>query len=275
MVESLWIHYFLFFLGSLRASFRLMALKKLLMTVCAVAALSGVAADDAAARETLRVGTEPTFAPFEFMDTESREFVGYDIDLIRAIADKAGYDIKVVNMGFDALIPALSTGVVDVVAAGLTITEERAKRVDFTEPYYTAGLSILVRKQDAEKYKDFNSLANQTIAVQIGTTGADKAKDIPGAKVTNFNATSEAFMALSMGSAEAVVHDRPVLAYFMKTQPRVAQTLQLQPVIEDAQQYGFAVRKNNKDLLDKLQKGFEAVRQSGEDKKIYDKWFAQ
>ena len=110
---------------------------------------------------------------------------------------------------------------------------------------------------------------------RIGTTGADKAKDIPGAKVTNYNATSEAFMALTSRNAEAVVHDRPVLAYFMKTQPRMSQSLQLQPAIEDAQQYGFAVKKGNKELLDKLNKGLEAVRQAGEDKQIYSKWFAQ
>ena len=168
-----------------------MVFKKLLLSVCVVATLSVAAADDALARDKLRVGTEPTFAPFEFMDTQTREFVGYDIDLIRAVADKAGYDIEVVNMGFDALIPALGMGVVDVVAAGVTITEERSKRVDFTAPYYTAGLSMLVRKEDAAKYPDFKSLENQAIAVQIGTTGADKAKDIPGAKVTNYNATSE------------------------------------------------------------------------------------
>lgn len=138
-----------------------MVLKKMIMSVCAVAALSVASADDASARDTLRVGTEPTFAPFEFMDTQTREFVGYDIDLIRAIADKAGYDIKVINMGFDALIPALGMGVVDVVAAGVTITEERAKRVDFTKPYYTAGLSMLVRKEDAAKYPDFKALQNQ------------------------------------------------------------------------------------------------------------------
>ena len=231
-----------------------MVLKKMIMSVCAVAALSVASANDASARDTLRVGTEPTFAPFEFMDTQTREFVGYDIDLIRAIADKAGYDIKVVNMGFDALIPALGMGVVDVVAAGVTITEERAKRVDFTKPYYTAGLSMLVRKEDAAKYPDFKALQNQAI---------------------NYNATSEAFMALTSGNASAVVHDRPVLAYFMKTQPRMSQSLQLQPAIEDAQQYGFAVKKGNKELLDKLNKGLEAVRQAGEDKKIYSKWFAQ
>ena len=167
-----------------------MVFKKLLLSVCAVATLSVAAADDALARDKLRVGTEPTFAPFEFMDTQTREFVGYDIDLIRAVADKAGYDIEVVNMGFDALIPALGMGVVDVVAAGVTITEERSKRVDFTAPYYTAGLSMLVRKEDAAKYPDFKSLENQAIAVQIGTSRACLLHEDPAAYVSVSAATA-------------------------------------------------------------------------------------
>ena len=82
----------------------------------AIAAFAG----NAMARDTLRVGTEPTFAPFEFLDTKTQEFSGFDIDLIKAVADKAGYDVKVMNMGFDALIPALSAGTIDVIA-GLVI----------------------------------------------------------------------------------------------------------------------------------------------------------
>lgn len=249
-----------------------MFLKKILITCCAAAGLLSGAAD---ARDILRVGTEPTFAPFEFMDTKTREFVGYDIDLIRAVADKAGYDIEVVNMGFDALIPGLAAGSVDVVAAGVSITPERAARVEFTKPYYTAGLSMIVRKKDAAKYPDFKSLAGQAIGAQIGTTGAEKAKTIPGASVQTFNATSEAFMALQVGHVAAVIHDRPVLAYFMKMQPRAARSLQLQNVLEDSQQYGFAVKKGNTELLEKLNKGLDAVRAEGIDKKIHEKWFAQ
>ena len=249
-----------------------MLLKKILIACCAAAGLAATAAD---ARDTLRVGTEPTFAPFEFMDTKTREFVGYDIDLIRAIADKAGYDIEVVNMGVDALIPGLAAGSIDVVAAGVSITPERAARVEFTKPYYTAGLSMIVKKSDAKKYPDFKSLANAHVAVQIGTTGAEKAKSIPGAAVQTFNGTNEAFMALQIGHVSAVIHDRPVLAYFMKMQPRAAKSLQLQPVLEDSQQYGFAVKKGNKELLDALNKGYDAVCAEGIDKKIYEKWFAQ
>ena len=239
------------------------------------AGVMALASFAASAADTLRVGTHPTFAPFEFLDSSSREYVGFDMDMIREIGKRMKVEVEFVNMGFDGLIPALMTNNIDIVVSGVTITEERKKRVDFCEPYYQAGQGLMIRVGDEAKYQKIEDLHNKTIAVQIGTTGADKAKDIPGAKVTNYNATSEAFMALTSRNAEAVVHDRPVLAYFMKTQPRMSQSLQLQPAIEDAQQYGFAVKKGNKELLDKLNKGLEAVRQAGEDKQIYSKWFAQ
>ena len=239
------------------------------------AGVMALASFAASAADTLRVGTHPTFAPFEFLDSSSREYVGFDMDMIREIGKRMNVEVEFVNMGFDGLIPALMTNNIDIVVSGVTITEERKKRVDFCEPYYQAGQGLMIRVGDEAKYQKIEDLHNKTIAVQIGTTGADKAKDIPGAKVTNYNATSEAFMALTSRNAEAVVHDRPVLAYFMKTQPRMSQSLQLQPAIEDAQQYGFAVKKGNKELLDKLNKGLEAVRQAGEDKQIYSKWFAQ
>ena len=98
------------------------------------------------------------------------------MDLIRAVADKAGYDVEILNMGFDALIPALKTKTIDVIAAGLSITEERAKRVDFTKPYYTSGISMIVRQADAEKFATFANLEDQRLAVQIGTTGARSIK---------------------------------------------------------------------------------------------------
>ena len=239
------------------------------------AGVMALASFAASAADTLRVGTHPTFAPFEFLDSSSREYVGFDMDMIREIGKRMIVVMEFFYMGFDGLIPALMTNNIDIVVSGVTITEERNKRVDFCEPYYQSGQCLMIRVGDEAKYQKIEDLHNKTIAVQIGTTGADKAKDIPGAKVTNYNATSEAFMALTSRNAEAVVHDRPVLAYFMKTQPRMSQSLQLQPAIEDAQQYGFAVKKGNKELLDKLNKGLEAGRQAGEAKQIYSKWFAQ
>ncbi len=252
-----------------------MQLKKIIVCACASVAMSAALSGVSFARDLLRVGTEPTFAPFEFLDTKTKEFSGYDMDLIRAIGEKAGYDVEIVNMGFDALIPALGAGTIDVIASGLSITEERAKRIDFSAPYYTAGLSMLVRSKDAGKLPDFKSLEGEAIGVQIGTTGADMAKGIAKTKVTAFNATSEAFLALQSGHVSAVIHDRPVLAYYLKTQPRAAKNVKLQPEVADAQDYGFAVKKGNKALLDKINAAYKALVASGEEKAIYSKWFAE
>ena len=226
-----------------------MNLRKVLFAL-GTAALCTTAFTNAVARDVLRVGTEPTFAPFEYLDSATKTYAGYDMDLIRAVADKAGYDV-------------------------VSITEERAKRVDFTTPYYTTGLSILVRKTDAGTLKTMKDLEGKRIAVQIGTTGAEKAKSIANAKVVSFNTTSDAFMDLAQGGCDAVILDRPVIAYFLKNQPRAAKRVTLQPGVEDAADFGFAVKKGNAELLQKLNAGLKAVNDSGEGKKIFEKYFAE
>ena len=181
----------------------------------AAALTAAVMSFAAQAAEELRVGTHPTFAPFEFMDTHTREYVGFDMDLIREIGKRAGYDVKIVNMGFDGLIPALFSGTIDIAASGITITEERKKKVDFCDPYYQAGQGLLVRTESSGTYKDLKSLEGKVVAVQIGTTGADLAKTIKGAEIKAFNTGAEAFMDLKMRGSEAVITDRPVIGYFM------------------------------------------------------------
>ena len=134
---------------------------------------------------------------------------------------------------------------------------------------------MLIHRTDAEKFKTFDDLKNQRLAVQIGTTGADKAKDIQCAKVSSFNTTSEAFMDLLSHNASAVVLDRPVLAYYLKNQPKAAQQLTIPPYIADAEEFGFCVKKGNTALLDKLNKAYAELKASGEVDKIYKKWFQE
>ena len=118
------------------------------------------AADNGA--KVLRVGTEPVFAPFEFPKENSKELTGFDIELIEALGQKMGYKVEMVSMGFDALIPALNSNNIDVAIAGMTITDERKKVVDFTESYYTSGLMIMVRKDS--NVKSIDDLKGKTIA---------------------------------------------------------------------------------------------------------------
>lgn len=239
------------------------------------AGVMAVASFAANAAEALRVGTHPTFAPFEFLDSSTREYVGFDMDMIREIGKRMNVDIQFVNMGFDGLIPALMTNNIDIVVSGVTITEERKKRVDFCDPYYEAGQGLMIRAGEEAKYQKLEDLHNKTIAVQIGTTGAEVAKGIPGTKIKAFNTSAEAFMDLKMKGSDAVITDRPVIGYFFVANARAAKGLKQQPMKFDSEYFGFAVKKGNKELLDKVNAAMKSMKDDGTYQKLYSKWFGE
>lgn len=239
------------------------------------AGVMAVASFAANAADALRVGTHPTFAPFEFLDSSTREYVGFDMDMIREIGKRMNVDIQFVNMGFDGLIPALMTNNIDIVVSGVTITEERKKRVDFCDPYYEAGQGLMIRAGEEAKYQKLEDLHNKTIAVQIGTTGAEVAKGIPGTKIKAFNTSAEAFMDLKMKGSDAVITDRPVIGYFFVANARAAKGLKQQPMKFDSEYFGFAVKKGNKELLDKVNAAMKSMKDDGTYQKLYSKWFGE
>ena len=222
--------------------------------------------------ETLRVGTEATYAPFEFA-AEDGTLTGFDVELIKAIAQEAGFDnVEISNMPFDGLIPAIFTGQIDTVIAAMSITPERSKRVAFTEPYYTSGLSALILESNKDKYPNVKSLKGQSICVQIGTTGALKAEELSPGKVKAFNTQPEAFMELKAKGCKGVVNDRPINLYFL-SKSNVAEGVAEIPEILTAEKYGIAVNKNNKELLNKLNAALKTLHENGKYNEIYQKWF--
>ena len=225
------------------------------------------------AKKELIVGTEPAFAPFEFQKENSKDFVGFDIDLIQAIAKQMGYEkCTIQGMGFDALIPALDAKNIDVAIAGMTITDERAKKVNFSKPYYKSGLAIVVNK-DNNSINDIADLKGKKIAVQIGTTGAMEAEKIAGAKITSFNTNGEACLELKNKAVDAVIGDLPVEAYFLQQGGKdfakiVGKTL-------TSEDYGIAVAKSNTALAKDVDKALDTLKQNGEYDKLYKKWFGE
>ncbi|MGP2528523.1 transporter substrate-binding domain-containing protein [Acidaminococcus sp. LBK-2] len=253
-------------------------MKKISAVMCVLAALmlavAGCGSDTKPAandQKVIKVGTEPTFAPFEFQEKGSKEFTGFDMDLARAIGKKLGRKVEIQNMGFDALIPALNSGNIDAVAAGMSITEERKKAVTFSDPYYTSGLVVVVTK-DNNAVKSIKDLEGKKIAVQIGTTGADKAAKVSGAKVTSFNTNAEVFLELENKGVDAVIIDRPVAQYYLTKEGKdkdkiVGDTM-------DAESYGFAFKKDSKLAAD-FNKALAELKKDGEYDKIYTKWFGK
>lgn len=242
-----------------------------LKTLACVAAL-GCMSSSLAYAETLRVGTEATYAPFEFA-AEDGSLTGFDVELIQAIGKEAGYDkVEVLNMPFDGLIPALMTSQIDTIIAAMSITPERAKRVAFSEPYYTSGLSVLILEENKDKYPKVDSLKGKSLCAQIGTTGAMTAETLSPGKVKAFNTEPEAFMELKAKGCEGVVNDRPINLYFLAQTAASDGVTEINEILT-AEKYGIAVHKNNKELLEKLNAGLKKLQENGTYDAIYQKWF--
>ena len=126
----------------------------------------------APAQETVSAVTDPSFVPFEMMDKESGEMVGFDMDILREVAKRAGFDINLRTMDFNGIIPAVQTGNADLAIAGITITDEREKIVDFSDPYYDSGLRILVAASN-DKVDELSDLEGMSIGTKIGSTSYD------------------------------------------------------------------------------------------------------
>lgn len=229
--------------------------------------------DDAKSEaKVLKVGCNADFAPFEFQDVNGKAYVGFDMDLIRAIGKEMGYEVQIQNINFDGLIPAMDAGNLDVIISGMTITKERAEKVAFSKPYYKSGLTVVVRN-DNTTVNGFKDLEGKTIAVQIGTTGANEAKKIKDAKVKEFNSSADTFMELKAGGVEAVVNDRPVNDYYL-AQGGSKDAKALNEVLT-AEDYGIAMSKKNSELVIKVDAALDKLKSNGEYDKIYEKWFGK
>ena len=250
----------------------LVLMMTLLMAVMMVAGCGGgdKKAPAVQAPKVLKVGTEPTFAPFEFQKEGSKEFDGFDMDLIRAIGKQLNMKVEILNMGFDALIPAINAGNIDVAIAGMSITPDRQKAVDMSDPYYVSGLVVVVGKDNAA-VKSVNDLNDKGIAVQIGTTGAERAAKVPGAKVKNFNTNSEVFLELKNKGVEAVIIDKPVAEYFLATGGGKDYAKIVGDTME-AESYGISLKKNSP-LTKEINKALLDLKKNGEYDKLYTKWF--
>lgn len=241
---------------------------KWLKTLGASLALT-VAAGTASA-ETLKVVTDPSFVPFEMMDQETGEMIGFDMEIIREVADRAGFEIDLNTMDFNGIIPALQTGNVDIAIAGITITEEREQIVDFSDPYYDSGLRILVREgSDVEELSDLEGLK---IGTKIGSTSYDflMANLDADDGVTPYPGSSDMYMALMSRAIDAVFYDAPNVGYFARTKGEGKVTT-VGPLYE-GQQYGIALVEGS-EWVDEVNAALASMKEDGTYKSIYEKWF--
>ncbi|WP_295483288.1 basic amino acid ABC transporter substrate-binding protein [uncultured Succinatimonas sp.] len=239
--------------------------------ILTVAVLSLFSLQSQADEKTLTVGLESVYPPFEFLG-EDKQLTGYDVDVMNAIGKAMGYKVVFRQLPFDAIIPSLLTGDINVSASALSITEERKNKVDFSEPYYTSGITILIKESDKDKFHSVKDLKNQTICVQIATTSQTYAQEeIEGSTVKIFNAVSDTFIELKNDGCVAVLGDRPVNGYYLKS-PKSKGVMALKDLFS-AEDFGIAVKKGNKETLQVINEGLAKIKADGTLDKIYEKWF--
>ncbi|MFV9510531.1 basic amino acid ABC transporter substrate-binding protein [Tepidibacillus sp. LV47] len=224
--------------------------------------------------KTYKVVTDATFPPFE-STLPSGEIVGFDIDLIKAIAEVQGFKVDIQHVGWQPMLNAIDNGKGDIAIAGITIDEERKQKYDFTEPYFDATQYILVPENS--NVKSLDDLQGQNIGFQSGTTG-EKAvqkifgKDYKGAK--GYEDLPAAVNDLLTGRIVAIVGDNAVVGEFVKKYP----DKKLKVVKDDrfeVEHYGIMVKKGNTELLKQLNEGLKKIKENGKYQEIKNKYFAE
>ncbi|SJM63627.1 / Glutamine transport system permease protein GlnP (TC 3.A.1.3.2) [Arthrobacter rhombi] len=220
--------------------------------------------------KTFVIGTDTTFAPFEFRGADG-ELTGIDMDIVRAVAEDQGFKVEIRSLGFNAALQALTSNQVDGVIAGMSITDERKEVYDFSEPYFESGVQMAVAKSN-DDITGYEDLKGKTVTAKTGAEGETYAKSIAkkyGFKVKSLDQSASMYELVKSGNAVAVFDDYPVLAY------GIAQNNGLKTVTDKVPggSYGFAVNKGkNADLLAAFNDGLAKLKADGEYDKILDEY---
>ncbi|HHY11911.1 MAG TPA: basic amino acid ABC transporter substrate-binding protein [Firmicutes bacterium] len=241
------------------------------------AAANGDDEPEAPAVKLVAVG-ECTFAPFEFVDEETGKPAGFDVDLIQAIAEAANFEVEYKNLDWNSLIAALQTKEADLVVSGMTITDERALEVKFSDPYFESGQAWCVEEDSPIKALD--DLSGKTVGVQINTTGdyaaqkldeKFKEEDKPGLSIKRLERAADVFNELKVGGVDAVISDLPVIQEYLKNNPD-SNVIIPEPAFT-VEYYGIAMRKQDKDIHGLVNKGLATIKANGKYDELYEKYF--
>ena len=238
----------------------------------APAPVASAAAPAPAPAKVYVVGTDAAYAPFESQN-EKGEIVGFDIEVVQAVAAKAGIEVKFVNTPWEGIFNALGQGDRDMVASAVTITAERKGTMDFSDPYFDAQQLIAVGEKS--KVAKFGDLKKLKVGVQTGTTGDEAVTKLLGKTSTNikrFESTPLALKELESGGVDAVVADNGVIIHYVANNPggkfKTVADKEFVP-----EQYGIALKKGNTELQGKINKGLADIRADGTYDRIYTKYF--
>lgn len=240
------------------------------VALAVTALVAAVAAGAHGQSRTLVVGSSATYPPFAYENAQ-KQIVGFDVDVIKAIAQKGGFQVRLVNTPFVGIFASLNNGDIDLIVSGVTINERRKQSYDFTAPYFEARQLIAVPAASAAK--SLQDLSGRKVAVVTGSTGDDMASRLFGKTSPNirrFDTTPLIIAELVNGGVDAAIGDNGVIAY------RVQEQKGLKTVADSSlpkEYFGIAVKKGNTSLRATLDKGLAAIIADGTYARIYRTWF--
>jgi polar amino acid transport system substrate-binding protein len=218
----------------------------------------------------LVVGVKDSLQPFGYVDEKSREIVGYDVDIVRAIAKKLKVKLELKPVTSASRMPQLMEGNIDIIAATMTKNPERAKQIGFSHTYFATGQKFIAKKGAV---KHLNDLAGKKIGTAKGSTSEQNVKKaIPTSNVLSFDDYPQAFLALQQGKVAAVTTDEAILAGILAKAPNRAQ-FEIPNVQISDEPYGLGMRKDDAKFIAYVDQTLLEMEKSGEAKKIFDKWF--
>lgn len=218
----------------------------------------------------IRVASEAAYPPFETVDEKTKELTGFDIELMNAIGEKAGYEVEYQNTPFDSVLAGMATCQFDAAISAITITDERKEKMSFSDPYIDAGQIVTVRV-DNNDITGPEGLKGKNIGVQLSTTGEIEAKKIEGATVKPYDTVDLAFLDLVNGQVDGVIADNPTTVTYVSRFKDKIKTVGT-PFTDE--HYGIAVCKTNTDLLNKINTALATLKSDGTIQKLQDKWLA-
>jgi len=238
------------------------ARRRLLGLVAATLVLGGAAR----AQDVIRVATDAPFQPFEYSENGKR--TGFDIELIEAIAKQLNKSVEWTDIDFKGLVPGLIANRFDVAASAIYITEERRKVVDFTDSYYPGGLVIMVKKGD-DRIKGPDDLIGKKVSVQVGTKSVNFLKEkFPSAERIEVEKNQEMFQLVEIGRADAAVTGKPAAKVYAK----VRGTLDVLDQPLTVEEYGFALRKSDPELVRQFNEALKKLKADGTYDKLVSKY---
>jgi len=222
------------------------------------------------AKGKLVIATDATWPPMEFVDA-NKNIVGFDIDMLTAAAKEGGFQIEFKNQAWDGIFAGLAAGKYDAVVSSVTITDERKKTMDFSIPYISVG-QILVVKKESKGMDKLVQFEGKKIGAQIGTTGAIEVKKFPKITLKEYDEVGLAIEDLAKGRIDAVVCDNPTAANFALQNAKYKPILKIVGQSFTSEEYGVAVHKGNKEVVEMLNNGLKKVKEKGLDKELEKKW---